>query len=294
MIFALGLVTGACAQPYPAKPVRLIIASAAGGGIDLLARIMAPKFSEFMGQPVIVDNRPGAGSSIGAGIVATPDNLGLSGAKPTHPELLEWLAAELVDSGWSVKAVHKKILASLAFQQSAAPHARGLERDPANQFLWRFPLRRLLDDLRTEWGERAVELVNTASGWRFQTRADFRKFADKLNPEKAPRYSRAVMETLFSLGIAAAFALSVAVAIGGLHLAGLLLAGTNLVVHCAAGIGRAGTTATGILMLLDMEMFDAIDRVRAHRPMAGPESGAQRILIEQLDVHLNGGDSILD
>ena len=57
-------------------------------------------------------------------------------------------------------------------------------------------LRRLLDDLRAEWGDRAVELVNTASGWRFQTRADFRKFADKLNPEKAPRYSRAVMETL--------------------------------------------------------------------------------------------------
>ena len=79
----------------------------------------------------------------GAGIVATPDNLGLSGAKPTHPELLEWLAAELVESGWSVKAVHKKILASLVFQQSAAPHARGLERDPANQYLWRFPLRRL-------------------------------------------------------------------------------------------------------------------------------------------------------
>ena len=57
-------------------------------------------------------------------------------------------------------------------------------------------LRRLLDDLRTEWDERAVELVNTASGWRFQTRADFRRFADRLNPEKAPRYSRAVMETL--------------------------------------------------------------------------------------------------
>ncbi len=57
-------------------------------------------------------------------------------------------------------------------------------------------LRRLLDDLREEWNARAVELVNTASGWRFQTRADFRRFAERLNPEKAPRYSRAVMETL--------------------------------------------------------------------------------------------------
>jgi len=57
-------------------------------------------------------------------------------------------------------------------------------------------LRRLLDDIRDEWNTKAVELVNTASGWRFQTRADFRKFAERLNPEKPPRYSRAVMETL--------------------------------------------------------------------------------------------------
>lgn len=57
-------------------------------------------------------------------------------------------------------------------------------------------LRRLLDDIRDEWGSKAVELVNTASGWRFQTRPDFRRFAERLNPEKPPRYSRAVMETL--------------------------------------------------------------------------------------------------
>lgn len=57
-------------------------------------------------------------------------------------------------------------------------------------------LRRLLDDLRQEWGEKAIELVNTASGWRFQTRGEFRRYAERINPERAPRYSRAVMETL--------------------------------------------------------------------------------------------------
>jgi segregation and condensation protein B len=57
-------------------------------------------------------------------------------------------------------------------------------------------LRRLLDDLREDWSSRAVELVNLASGWRFQTRPEFQTFADKLNPDKTPRYSRAVMETL--------------------------------------------------------------------------------------------------
>ena len=57
-------------------------------------------------------------------------------------------------------------------------------------------LRRLLDELREAWSERAVELVNTASGWRFQTRPEFQPFVERLNPDKRPRYSRAVMETL--------------------------------------------------------------------------------------------------
>jgi segregation and condensation protein B len=57
-------------------------------------------------------------------------------------------------------------------------------------------LRKLLDELREDWSGRAVELVNLASGWRFQTRPEFQHFADKLNPDKVPKYSRAVMETL--------------------------------------------------------------------------------------------------
>jgi segregation and condensation protein B len=57
-------------------------------------------------------------------------------------------------------------------------------------------LRRLLGELREEWQGRAVELVNLASGWRFQTRPEFQSYVDRLNPERPPRYSRAVMETL--------------------------------------------------------------------------------------------------
>src|SRR5438445_12556776 len=57
-------------------------------------------------------------------------------------------------------------------------------------------LRNLLAELAEEWKGRAVELVNVASGWRFQTTADFSPFVERLAPEKSPRYSRAVMETL--------------------------------------------------------------------------------------------------
>lgn len=57
-------------------------------------------------------------------------------------------------------------------------------------------LRKLLDQIRADWAERPVELVQLASGWRFRTRAEFLPYLERLNPEKPPKYSRAVLETL--------------------------------------------------------------------------------------------------
>src|SRR5258706_12802834 len=57
-------------------------------------------------------------------------------------------------------------------------------------------IRRLLEELREAWKDRGVELAATAGGWRFQTRASYQKFLERIHPEKAPRYSRAVLETL--------------------------------------------------------------------------------------------------
>ncbi len=57
-------------------------------------------------------------------------------------------------------------------------------------------LRRLLEELREDWAEKGVELVNVASGWRFHSKPEMQQFLDRLNPQKPPRYSRAVLETL--------------------------------------------------------------------------------------------------
>jgi hypothetical protein len=79
----------------------------------------------------------------GAGIVSTPENLGLSGAKPTHPELLEWLACEFVKSGWSRKALLTAILNSKTFRQTSGGNPAGLKADPDGYLLWRYPIHRL-------------------------------------------------------------------------------------------------------------------------------------------------------
>ncbi len=79
----------------------------------------------------------------GTGIVSTADNLGASGAKPSHSELLDYLAAEFVRSRWSVKALHRLILTSAVYRQRSEPRKELDAVDPDNRLLARFPLRRL-------------------------------------------------------------------------------------------------------------------------------------------------------
>jgi hypothetical protein len=79
----------------------------------------------------------------GAGLVDTPSDFGGNGVPPTHPELLDWLADEFVQSGWSIKHLQRLILATRAFRQSSAPRAEGLKADSAARLLWRYPPRRL-------------------------------------------------------------------------------------------------------------------------------------------------------
>jgi len=79
----------------------------------------------------------------GRGIVATPDNFGQSGAVPSHPELLDFLASEFVASGWKIKSLHRLILHSAAFRQSGEFDEQSAAIDPVNHLLWRYPTRRL-------------------------------------------------------------------------------------------------------------------------------------------------------
>jgi mono/diheme cytochrome c family protein len=79
----------------------------------------------------------------GDGFISTPDDLGVQCGQPTHPELLDYLASKFVESGWSMKTMHKLIMLSAVYQQSVDTNKDYENRDPENHMLWRANIRRL-------------------------------------------------------------------------------------------------------------------------------------------------------
>src|SRR5262249_7149950 len=79
----------------------------------------------------------------GNGIVNTPSDFGINGDRPSHPELLDWLAVRFMENGWSLKWLHREILKPRAWQQSGAMNEKAAAVDAANRLLWRMPLKRM-------------------------------------------------------------------------------------------------------------------------------------------------------
>lgn len=101
----------------------------------------------------------------GTGLVATPDDFGTMGQKPSHPELLDHLATWFVQHGWSLKALHRYILNSATWQQSSAVQMRAQTKDPANRLLWRMSPRRLeFEPLRDSMLQVANRLETSLGG----------------------------------------------------------------------------------------------------------------------------------
>ncbi|HWG45457.1 MAG TPA: PSD1 and planctomycete cytochrome C domain-containing protein [Gemmataceae bacterium] len=115
-----------------AKPPRVALAdwmtdSKHGGG-HLLARVIVNRLWQH---------------HFGKGIVRTPNDFGAQGEPPTHPELLDYLATELIKGGWRLKPIHKLILTSATYQQGGDANGAALRIDPQNRLWWHIPPRRL-------------------------------------------------------------------------------------------------------------------------------------------------------
>src|SRR5262249_47991285 len=80
---------------------------------------------------------------LGRGIVATPSDFGSRGEPPTHPELLDWLATELIARGWKLKEMHKLIMSSAVYLQSSHADEAHMNTDRDNKLFWRRPGQRL-------------------------------------------------------------------------------------------------------------------------------------------------------
>ena len=106
----------------------------------------------------------------GRGIVATPSDFGMMGERPTHPELLDWLATEFMESDWSIKHIHRLIMHSNTYRQAAKPAAAGpasvraLRVDPSNDLLWKFPARRLEGEVVRDAALSVAGLLNPTVG----------------------------------------------------------------------------------------------------------------------------------
>ncbi len=119
-------------QKTPAEHPRVAVATwmtdINHGAGPLLARVIANRLWQH---------------HFGAGIVRTPNDFGVQGERPSHPELLEYLAAELVRGDWKLKSLHRAIMLSEVYQQSHEVDEENMKIDPANRYWWHFQTRRL-------------------------------------------------------------------------------------------------------------------------------------------------------
>ncbi len=139
------------------------------GNVDVLGELVKPDFLSMFAGKNDVHKSPGSGRLelaeslldpehpltarvyvnrvwqwlFGAGLVATPDDFGRLGGKPSHPQLLDYLAREFIREGWSTKKLVRKILLTQAFRQSGVATQSGRDTDPDNRWLHHYPTRRL-------------------------------------------------------------------------------------------------------------------------------------------------------
>ena len=119
---------------------------------------------------------------MGRGIVATPSDFGAQGEKPTHPELIDWLATELIKEGWRLKPIHKLIMSSAVYQESGASDPARVRLDHDNTLFWRHPPQRLEAEVIRD------AMLVAAGNWN----------PTMFGPDQASHSSRAICSTRYN------------------------------------------------------------------------------------------------
>ena len=128
----------------------------------------------------------------GTGLVNTLENFGLQGERPSHPELLDWLALEFIDRGWSIKELHRLIMNSQTYRQSSLVSQERYEADPTNRLLSRMPLRRMNAEALRDSLLQVSEKLDTTPGGPPDPISVDRDGLVSVIPEENGKYRRSV------------------------------------------------------------------------------------------------------
>jgi hypothetical protein len=143
---------GELSKPGPMVQPAFPAALAGGGTLPDLAGVPAGQRRAALARWLTKSTHPLTarvlvnrvwGWHFGQALVRTPNDFGIQGEPPTHPELLDWLARDFVAHGWSLKHLHRRIVLSRTYRMASVAAGRGLDVDPRNRLLWHFPRQRL-------------------------------------------------------------------------------------------------------------------------------------------------------
>ena len=192
-IVAPGVIRCLAADPGSSAPVLPPDAPEADRRRDLAAWVTAPSNPLF---PRVIVNRLWH-YHFGTGIVETPNDLGFNGGRPSHPELLDWLAGELAARGYRLKEIHRLIVTSSTYRQASAPTAEGLAVDADDRLLWRKKPWRLEGEAVRDSMLAVTGLINTQMGG--PSFSDYREtngqgtaYFDPIDPVGPPFHRRSV------------------------------------------------------------------------------------------------------
>ncbi|TWT77606.1 Planctomycete cytochrome C [Posidoniimonas polymericola] len=186
----------------------------------------------------------------GRGLVATPDNFGLQGAQPTHPELLDWLARDFVAHGWDVKRLCREIMLSSTYRQASAVTPALLEADPDNLLLARGPAHRLDAEQIRDLALAASGLLNDEVGGPpvspYQPGEDLWREANIMSPH----YQQSVGESLYRRSVYSVWKRTA-------PLPNMLAFDTPTREVCTVGRSRTNTPLQALVLLNDVQFVEA-------------------------------------
>ncbi len=215
----------------------------------------------------------------GAGLVRTPENFGLTGEQPTHPELLDWLARDFINRGWNIKEFCKSIVLSATYRQNSAVTAELLSKDPENRFLARGPSYRLSAEQIRDLALAASGLLNDERGGPpvspYQAGGDLWKE----NNGMSPPYVQSVGKALYRRSLYSVWKRTA-------PLPNMMAFDSNSREVCSVKRLRTNTPLQALVLLNDIQFIEAA-RVFAQRLLAASDL-SDASLIDRAFLSLTG------